>query len=104
MVQGLGYAAISLAARRRHSPRLSRRVRRPNRARLSTAQRRSRAVAVSAPVHRGDAIDRRRGINDIMRRSAAREAAVSENYFAPGPLLFTRTLVAIGPVSPTSSL
>src|SRR5262245_37546549 len=82
MVQGLGYAAISLAARRRHAPRLSRRVRRPNRARLSAAQRRSRAVAVSAPVHRGDAIDRRRGIND-MRRRAAREAGSIEQLLRP---------------------
>src|SRR5262245_12205259 len=82
MVQGLGYAAISLAARRRHAPRLSRRVRRPNRARLSAAQRRSRAVAVSAPVHRGDAIDRRRGIND-MRRRAAREAGYIEKLLRP---------------------
>src|SRR5262249_48488742 len=59
MVQGLGLAVVSPPARRRPAPRLRHGLHRAHRARLSAAARRSRAVAVSAPVHRGNAVGAR---------------------------------------------
>ena len=82
MVPRLGLAAVSRRARRRHARRLRRRVHGADRPRLSRTLRRQGAVALSAAVHRGDAV-----------RLCCAYSAV-----------FTRTLVAIGPVSPTSSL
>ena len=67
-----------------HARRLHRRLHRAHRQGLPGAFRRQGAVAVSSPVHSGGAMSC---------------AASALRLFA-----FTRTLVAIGPVSPTSSL
>ena len=56
MVQGLGPAAVSLSPRRGRARRLRRRVHGTHRPRLPGTRRRTGAVAVSAPVHRGGAV------------------------------------------------
>src|SRR5690242_17827039 len=99
MVQGVGPAAVSLAARRGHAAWLPRRVRRANRARLSATIRWACPAAISTPVHHGDAVSAAR--QELIR---GRGRAMSKTYDVPGLLLLTRTLVAIGPVSPMSSL
>ena len=55
------------AARRRHAPRFRRRLYRAHRQGLSGALRRQGAVAVSAPVHRGDAIVGAHGVGWVER-------------------------------------
>src|SRR5262249_38632152 len=99
MGQGVRPTAVSLAARRGPAARLPRRVRRANPPRLSAPVRWARLASLSTTVHHGDAVSAAR--QELFR---GRRRGMSKTYVVPELLLLTRTLVAIGPVSPMSSL